>query len=90
MLKKSVIISRKDYLDELHKKSWIDFIQKHKEGDIVQGEVLKFVEFGAFVRVEGLDALLHRNDMSWKKVFKQSKDCFDRVEVRDFIILSIK
>jgi small subunit ribosomal protein S1 len=87
-VKKSVIISRKDYLDELHKKSWVEFIGKHKEGDIVQGEVLKFVEFGAFVRVEGLDALLHRNDMSWKKVFKQRK-LLRQGEVREFIILSI-
>ena len=87
-LKKSVIISRKDYLDELNKKNWDEFIQKHKEGDILQGEVLKFVEFGTFVRVEGIDALLHRNDMSWKKVFKQRK-LLRQGEVRDFIILSI-
>jgi len=86
--KKSVIISRKDYIDDLNKKNWVDFIQKYKEGDIVQGEVLKFVEFGAFVRVEGIDALLHRNDMSWKKVFKQRK-LLRQGEVRDFVILTI-
>ncbi|MCL1833826.1 MAG: S1 RNA-binding domain-containing protein [Leptospirales bacterium] len=86
--KKSVIISRKDYLDEKNKKNYIDFIQKYKEGDIVQGEVLKFVEFGAFVLVEGVDALLHRNDMSWKKVFKQRK-ILKQGEVRDFVIINI-
>jgi small subunit ribosomal protein S1 len=87
-VKKSVIVSRKDFLDVQNKKSWVDFIQKHKEGDIVQGEVLKFVEFGAFIRVEGIDALLHRNDMSWKKVFKQRK-MLRQGEIRDFIILAI-
>ncbi len=86
--KKSVVISRKDYLDELNKKNWENFASKYKEGDIVSGEVIKFVEFGAFVRVEGLDALLHRNDMSWKKVFKQRK-LLKQGEVRDFIILAI-
>lgn len=86
--KKSVVISRKDYLDEQNKKNWASFISKYKEGDIVHGEIIKFVEFGAFVRVEGLDALLHRNDMSWKKVFKQRK-LLKQGEVRDFIILSI-
>jgi small subunit ribosomal protein S1 len=86
--KKSVIISRKDYLDERSKKNYMDFIQKHKEGDIVQGEVLKFVEFGAFVSVEGIDALLHRNDMSWKKVFKQRK-ILKQGELRDFVIINI-
>ncbi len=86
--KKSVIVSRKDFLDDQNKKNWNDFIQNYKEGDIVQGEVLKFVEFGAFIRVGGLDALLHRNDMSWKKVFKQRK-LLRQGEVRDFIILNI-
>ncbi len=86
--KKSVIVSRKDYLDEATKKSWASFVEKYKEGDTVQGEVIKFVEFGAFVRVEGIDALLHRNDMSWKKVFKQRK-LLKLGEVRDFKILSI-
>ena len=86
--KRSVVISRKDYLDEQNKKNWESFIINHKEGDIVSGEIIKFVEFGAFVRVEGLDALLHRNDMSWKKVFKQRK-LLKQGEIRDFIILSI-
>ncbi len=87
-VKKSVIISRKDFLDVQSKKNWDDFIQKHNEGDIVQGEVVKFVEFGAFVRVEGIDALLHRNDISWKKVFKQRK-LLKQGEVRDFKIIGI-
>ncbi|MCL1864844.1 MAG: S1 RNA-binding domain-containing protein [Spirochaetes bacterium] len=86
--KKSVIISRKDYLDEKNKKNYMDFILKYKEGDIVKGEVLKFVEFGAFVLVEGIDCLLHRNDMSWKKVFKQRK-ILKQGEVRDFVIINI-
>ncbi len=86
--KKSVIISRKDYLDEQIKKNWEGFVEKYKEGDIIQGEVIKFVEFGAFIRVDGIDALLHRNDMSWKKVFKQRK-LLRQGEVRDFLILSI-
>ncbi|MCL2155526.1 MAG: S1 RNA-binding domain-containing protein [Leptospirales bacterium] len=86
--KKSVIISRKDYLDEKNKKNYLDFIQKYKEGDIVKGEVLKFVEFGAFVMIEGIEALLHRNDMSWKKVFKQRK-LLKQGEIRDFVIINI-
>jgi len=86
--KKSVLVSRKDYIEELNKKKWEDFLSKYKEGDIVKGEVVKFVEFGAFVRIDGIDALLHRNDMSWKKVFKQRK-ILKLGEVRDFVILSI-
>lgn len=86
--KKSVVVSRKDYLDEEAKKNWELFAQQYKEGDIVEGEVIKFVEFGAFIRIAGIDALLHRNDMSWKKVFKQRK-LLKIGEKRDFIILTI-
>ena len=71
--KKSVVLSRKEFLDEELESRWENFTAKDKAGDIVRGEGIKYVEFGIFVRVEGLDALLHRNDMSWKKVFKQRK-----------------
>jgi len=86
--KKSAVVSRKDLLDERNKVNWESFVARYKEGDIVRGEVVKFVEFGAFVRVEGLDALLHRNDMSWKKVFKQRK-ILKQGEMTDFVILAI-
>lgn len=86
--KRSVIISRKDYLDEQHKVNWDRFIAAHKVGDIVEGEVVKFVEFGAFIRVDGVDALLHRNDMSWKNVFKQRR-LLKLNEKHPFVILNI-
>jgi len=86
--KKSIVLSRKDFIDEENVVKWEAFIANFKEGDKVKGEVVKFVEFGAFVRVEGIDALLHRNDMSWKKVFKQRK-ILKQNEEREFIILGI-
>ncbi len=86
--KKSVVVSRKDLVEEELEHNWSSFIEKYTEGDVVQGEVMKFVEFGAFVKVAGIDALLHRNDMSWKKVFKQRK-ILKQGEIRDFKILLI-
>ncbi len=86
--KKSVILSRKDYLDEVKEEKWNSFVENYKVGDSVEGTVVKFVEFGAFVRVDGIDGLLHRNDMSWKNVFKQRK-ILKLNEVREFVILSI-
>ncbi|MBN1497179.1 MAG: S1 RNA-binding domain-containing protein [Spirochaetes bacterium] len=86
--KKSIVVSRKDYLDEELEARWESFTAKYKPGDIVKGEGLKYVEFGIFVRVEGLDALLHRNDMSWKKVFKQRK-VLKLGKEQDFVILDI-
>ncbi|TFH39189.1 MAG: S1 RNA-binding domain-containing protein [Chrysiogenales bacterium] len=86
--KKNVVISRKDYLDEEMEVRWEDFSSRYKPGDRITGVGLKYVEFGIFVRVEGLDALLHRNDMSWKKVFKQRKVLKLGVE-QEFLILDI-
>jgi len=86
--KKSVILSRKDYLEEELDKLWVTFLEKYNEGDKINGTIVKFVEFGAFVRIEGIDALLHRNDMSWKNVFKQRK-LFRLGEETEFIILNI-
>ena len=86
--KKSILLSRREYLDEELNARWECFMAKHKAGDIVTGEGVKYVEFGIFVRVEGLDALLHRNDMSWKKVFKQRK-ILKLGQPHEFVILDI-
>jgi small subunit ribosomal protein S1 len=86
--KKSIVLSRKEYLDEEMNARWEQFIMKYKPGDIIKGTGVKYVEFGIFVRVEGLDALLHRNDMSWKKVFKQRK-VLKLDKEQDFVILDI-
>jgi small subunit ribosomal protein S1 len=86
--KKSIVLSRKDFLDEEIEARWEKFTAAYKPGDVVKGEGVKYVEFGIFVRVEGLDALLHRNDMSWKKVFKQRK-ILKLGKEQEFVILDI-
>lgn len=86
--KKNVVLSRKDYLDGELEARWDAFTSRYKPGDRVNGVGVKYVEFGIFVRVEGLDALLHRNDMSWKKVFKQRRVLKLGVE-QEFLILDI-
>ncbi|MBP7735191.1 MAG: S1 RNA-binding domain-containing protein [Spirochaetes bacterium] len=86
--KKSIVLSRKEFLDEELEARWESFTSKYKAGDVVKGEGVKYVEFGIFVRVEGLDALLHRNDMSWKKVFKQRK-VLKLGKEQEFVILDI-
>ncbi len=86
--KRSILLSRKDFIDEENAAKWENFISKYKTGDVVRGVPVKYVEFGVFVRVEGIDGLLHRNDMSWKKVFKQRK-IVKLDEERDFLILDI-
>ncbi len=37
-------------------------------GDIVEGKVMRFTDYGAFVDIGGLDGLLHISEISWGKL----------------------
>ena len=39
-----------------------------EEGQVVEGEVRRFANFGAFVDIGGIDGLLHVKDIQWKRV----------------------
>jgi small subunit ribosomal protein S1 len=44
---------------------WKEFAEKHRAGQIIEGEVTKLVPFGAFVRVaEGIEGLVHISKLS--------------------------
>ena len=43
-----------------------------KEGDTVSGTVRSLTDYGAFVNIGGIDALLHIGDISWSRVNKSS------------------
>jgi len=43
------------------------FVQSHKEGDVLEGEVVRLAEYGAFVKVaEGVEGLVHLSELSWQ------------------------
>jgi len=44
------------------------FFEQHAVGDKVSGEVKRMAEFGAFVDLGGVDALLHVSDISWRRI----------------------
>jgi len=71
-------------LKNLQPKPMEDFSRKHSAGDIVKGTVSSLTDFGAFVRLEGVEGLLHNQETSWDKS-KRAKDLFnvgDEVEVK--------
>jgi len=52
---------------------WKDFIENYKVGDIVEGEVVNLLDFGAFVRIiNGVDGLLHVSQISKDHIQKPS------------------
>ena len=44
-----------------------------KEGDVVTGVVRSLTDYGAFVDIGGVDALLHVSDISWARVSKPAE-----------------
>lgn len=86
--KQRVILSRKDYIDEENVKIWDSFLAKYSEGAKVTGRVMRFVDAGVIVSVDGVEAFLNRDDISWKKVFKK-RNILKPSEEKEFLILSI-
>ena len=71
-------------LKRLLPKPFDEFLKKYKEGDIVTGTITSLTDFGAFVRIDGVEGLLHNQDISWDKNTK-AKDVLksgDEVEVK--------
>lgn len=72
-------------LKRLLAKPFDDFMKKHKEGDCVTGVVTSLTDFGAFVRISGVEGLLHNQDISWDKNIK----CKDLLKVGEEIEVKI-
>ncbi len=71
-------------LKRLLPKPFDEFAKKYKEGDVVTGTVTSLTDFGAFVRIDSVEGLLHNQDISWEKNTK-AKDVLksgDEVEVK--------
>ena len=54
-------------LKRLLPKPFDEFLKNYNEGDIVTGTVTSLTDFGAFVRIAGVEGLLHNQDISWEK-----------------------
>ncbi len=73
-------VSLKALLD----KPFDEFLKKYKVGDIVKGKVVSLTAFGAFIKIDNVEGLLHNEDSSWDRNVK-CKDLFkagDEIEVK--------
>ncbi len=71
-------------LKNLLPKPFEEFVKKHKVGDVVKGVITTITNFGAFVKIDKVEGLLHNEDASWSKKQK-CKDLFnvgDELEVK--------
>jgi len=64
----NVVVSRKRPLLDLVKQQRDAFFASAKVGDKVSGEVKRMADFGAFIDLGGIDALLHVSDIAWRRL----------------------
>ncbi len=71
-------------LKNLKTKPFEEFLQNYKTGDVVKGIITTITNFGAFVKIDAVEGLLHNEDTSWNRNDK-CKDLYtvgDEVEVK--------
>ena len=68
----NIVVSRRAILDKTKNQELKNILSKIKEGDIVDGKVKAILDWGAFIDLNGADALLHCSDLSYSRVKKPS------------------
>jgi small subunit ribosomal protein S1 len=69
----NIVLSRRAIMERIKDKGRDELISKLNEGDIVQGTVKNLTDWGVFVELNGVDALLHITDISWSRINKPSE-----------------
>jgi small subunit ribosomal protein S1 len=69
----NIVLSRRAIMEKLRDKDRDKIISKIKEGDVVQGIVKNLTDWGAFIDINGVDALLHITDISWGRINKPAE-----------------
>lgn len=68
MRRGKAIFSHKAKLMEEKQQALDEIWSSINVGDIVEGKVMRFTDYGAFVDIGGLDGLLHISEISWGKL----------------------
>jgi small subunit ribosomal protein S1 len=65
-----VVVDRRAVAEEEERHAKDKFYSQIKEGETVNGTVRSLTEYGAFIDMGGVDALLHVSDIAWGRVNK--------------------
>ena len=66
--KNKIIFSHRTYLDEEKALNIEKIWNSISVEDVVEGKVMRFTDYGAFVDIGGIDGLLHISEISWGKI----------------------
>lgn len=82
------VFSHKAFLNEERQKALEKVWANIHVGDIVEGTVMRFTDYGAFVDIGGIDGLLHISEISWGKL-KHPKEVLEDGQKISVKILSM-
>ncbi len=68
----NIVVSRRRPLEKEHAAKRERFFATAKVGDRVNGVVRRMTDFGAFIDLGGVDALLHVSDIAWQRLERPS------------------
>ena len=69
---------------------WDDIEERFSEGKVIKGTVKNVTNYGAFVRIEeGIDGLLHIEDMSWSKRIRNPNNIVKPEQELDVVVVSV-
>lgn len=88
MLRKNIVVSRKIAVEEEQDKIRKKIFAKTRVGDIIEGTIRNLTEYGAFIDIGGIDALLHISDIAWTKVTRPTDvlKSGDRIKVKVLVM----
>ena len=69
----NIVLSRRAIMSKIRDHDRDKILAKLKIGDEVQGTVKNLTEWGAFIDLNGVDALLHITDISWSRISKPAE-----------------
>lgn len=86
--KRKIVASQREILAKEKQEKEDNFWNNIEVNEIVEGKVLRFAPFGAFVNVRGFDCLAHLTDLSWKPI-KTPDEVLELNKVYEFVVLKL-
>ncbi len=86
--KHKIVASQREVLQREKQEREDNFWNNIEVGEIVEGKVLRFASFGAFVSVRGFDCLAHLSDLSWTNI-KEPGEVLEIGKTYEFVVLKL-
>jgi len=84
--KNKVIFNQRVISDEIREAKAVEILNNISIGQIISGEIVRLADFGVFVDIGGLDALIPSSELSWRR-FRKPSDILkvgDKIEAKVF------